>query len=97
MGLTELGTITMVAALIVDRIFQALKNRGIDIGKIAAQINELHGWHDMDDDEGVKIWYVRHSLEEAIIALSKNISLQTTLLDRIDRRLERIEGSVKKP
>ena len=41
---------------------------------------DLHKWHDVSDSEGVKIWYVRKSLEEAIGLLAKNLEKQTEVL-----------------
>ncbi len=50
------------------------------------QITELHEWHNKSDQDGVKIWYVRKSLEDtlkessvAISAIARNIELQTRL------------------
>lgn len=48
----------------------------------------MYDWHDKNDEDGVKIWYVRRSLEEAlqenvkaINILAKNSELQTRLLE----------------
>ena len=65
------------------------------LAKIGRQVDDLHDWHDETDADGVKFWYVRRSLEDALHSLSENISLETKLLDRIDRRLERIEQKVE--
>jgi len=46
---------------------------------------ELHAWHDVNDRDGVKIWYVRPSLAEAIRDLSLNISTQTDVLKEMLR------------
>jgi hypothetical protein len=50
-------------------------------------IEDLHEWHDKSDQDGVKIWYIRRSLEDAlnknaaaVEALAKNAEMQTTLL-----------------
>lgn len=42
-------------------------------------VKDLHVWHAKEDDEGVKVWYVRKSLEDAVVRLAE-------LLDRMDRR-----------
>lgn len=63
---------------------------------IERQIDDLHRWHDVSDNEGVKLWYVRRSLEDAINKLADNVDVQTKLWDRIDRRLEAIENQVIK-
>jgi hypothetical protein len=48
----------------------------------------MYDWHDKNDEDGVKIWYVRRSLEEAlhenvkaINILAKNSEVQTRLLE----------------
>lgn len=53
------------------------------------QLNKtMFDWHDKSDEDGVKIWYVRRSLEEAlqenvraINILAKNSETQTRLLE----------------
>lgn len=53
------------------------------------QMNKtMYDWHDKSDEDGVKIWYVRRSLEEAlqenvraINILAKNSETQTRLLE----------------
>jgi len=42
--------------------------------------DDLHEWHSKTDADGVKVWYVRQSLEQAVIKLSDNISIQTEVL-----------------
>lgn len=42
-------------------------------------LKDLHVWHAKEDEEGVKVWYVRKSLEDAVQRLADAI-------DRIDRR-----------
>jgi len=77
--------IAIFVVMLVDRLFSVLKNRGIDLNLIAKQISELHEWHAISDAEGVKIWYVRRSLEEAILKLSDNLNKQTEVLAEIHR------------
>jgi hypothetical protein len=52
---------------------------------MAKQVAELHRWHDRDDDEGVKVWYVRKSLEEAVEKLANNIAEQTRIFQEMQR------------
>ena len=77
-----------VLLIVVGQVLSALKDRGIDLAKVAAQIDELYKWHDIVDSEGVKLWYVRPSLEEAISKLSINIAKQTVVLERMEVRME---------
>jgi hypothetical protein len=53
----------------------------------------MYDWHDKADEDGVKIWYVRRSLEEAlhenvkaINILAKNSEIQTKLLEDMVRQ-----------
>lgn len=51
---------------------------------------EMYDWHNKSDQDGVKVWYVRQSLENALRdnakateAIAKNIELQTRLLEEM--------------
>ncbi len=41
---------------------------------------DLHKWHDVRDDEGVPLWYVRKSLEKSIDRLADNVEQQTQVI-----------------
>ena len=77
----------------------AVKDTGQEIEKIKEDILEpmkarmeiLYEWHDKTDQDGVKIWYVRKSLEDtlgdtskAMTILAKNSEIQTRLLEEIN-------------
>ena len=76
--------IGVVAIFIVDRIVLGLKSRGIDLARMAYRIDELYKWHDRTDEEGVPVWYVRKSLEQAIAKMAENSEQQTQLLAKMD-------------
>ena len=59
-------------------------------------LEDLHDWHDKEDAEGVKVWYVRRSLEDAIAKLSDNIEKQTLILSKIHREQEEIRSQVRR-
>lgn len=66
----------------------AKTNKSIE--QIKKQTEDLHEWHDKSDQDGVKIWYVRKSLEdalkdhaEAVATLAKNAELQTQILQQL--------------
>lgn len=44
------------------------------------KIDDLHVWHDVKDIDGGFIWYVKSSLENAIIKLADNVETQTIML-----------------
>jgi CCR4-NOT transcriptional regulation complex NOT5 subunit len=73
-------------AMTKEDITQSVKE---EIGSMSRQIAQLHTWHSKEDEDGVKVWYVRRSLERAIEGLtqavehlSKNQDLLTALLER---------------
>jgi len=83
--LLQIGAGGLFALLILREVFGFLKekvraqnNTVIDI--MAKQIQELHEWHAVTDEDGVKIWYLRRSLENAIEKLTNNLDIQTQLL-----------------
>lgn len=64
------------------------------LSKIQQETHELHSWHNQRDTDGVFIWYVRRSLEDAINKLADNVGAQTECFRhlvtelRIVRKLE---------
>lgn len=92
--LIQVGVGGTFALLVIREVFgfvKYLKNnksnqkereddQGADLPRMARQIDDLHQWHSLTDEEGVKIWYVRRSLEEALRELSSNIRAQTEVL-----------------
>ena len=87
-ALTQLGLGGLLAFFIIREVLTFLRNRqnnrsGVDLPHLVQQVNELHQWHSVVDGEGVKVWYVRRSLEEAIRDLSANIRAQTEVLQRL--------------
>jgi hypothetical protein len=67
----------------VDRVEEELET-------LSKQSEEMYNWHDKSDADGVKVWYVRQSLENALRdnakateAIARNIELQTRLLEEM--------------
>jgi len=67
----------------VDRVLNLLRSRGIDLQKMARQIDRLDELHAKTDDDGVPVWYVRRSLERSIDGLQEAIRSQTELLKEL--------------
>ena len=67
-----------------------------DFKRMVNDIRDLHQWHDKDDSEGVKIWYVRKSLETAINALSESVDTQTKVLTAMMQELREVHSDVKR-
>lgn len=56
---------------------------------LARLTEELHGWHNKEDEDGVKVWYVRRSLEKAIVQLGAAVEHLSRNQDRLTDLLER--------
>ena len=63
--------------------------------ELAKMTKDLHDWHNVQDDEGVKVWYVRKSLEQSIDRLAAstektNEVLQALHTDQADSRRDMV-------
>jgi transcriptional regulator len=72
----------------VDEIKQRLQDTEGKVDDLVQVTDTMYDWHNKADEDGVKIWYVRRSLEEAlhenvkaINILAKNSEMQTRLLE----------------
>lgn len=72
----------------IESIGDRLEKTELKIDNILQMSKTMYDWHDKSDEDGVKIWYVRRSLEEAlqenvraINILAKNSEMQTRLLE----------------
>jgi hypothetical protein len=77
--------ITIAALVAGDKVLSFMKDRGIDLAKMSRHIDDLHAWHSREDEDGVKVWYVRKTLETAMEKLADNIMAQTEILKEIHR------------
>ena len=81
----------------VEKISADIKSLNIKVDRVeeeletlSKQSEEMYNWHDKSDADGVKVWYVRQSLENALRdnakateAIARNIELQTRLLEEM--------------
>jgi transcriptional regulator len=84
----------------IHKIKDDLETMSHKLEKVEIKVDSLYSinktmydWHDKNDEDGVKIWYVRRSLEEAlhenvkaINILAKNSEIQTRLLEDMVRQ-----------
>lgn len=81
--LTQLGVGGIFAVLVLRQVFDFVgkrKNGACDLHKLSREVADLHKWHDQRDQDGVPVWYVRRSLEDAINKLAANLATQTDVL-----------------
>jgi hypothetical protein len=72
----------------LESVGDRLEKTELKVDSILQMNKTMYDWHDKSDEDGVKIWYVRRSLEEAlqenvkaINILAKNSEVQTKLLE----------------
>lgn len=104
----QIGVGGIFAILVLREVFAFLpKFRGGDqkgsierrIGGVHERmwkIDKLYDWHNARDEEGVPVWYVRKSLEQAIKNLSSSIDvLQESIREQnlfITKMIERFDS-----
>jgi hypothetical protein len=90
----ELGIGGLFAILVIKIVFDFLLRKKncrvtadacIECREMVARLYEMHN---RKDNDGVYVWYVRRSLEEAIVKLGENIDKQTVVFERLVMRLE---------
>jgi len=66
------------------------------------KVDKLYDWHNAQDEEGVPIWYVRKSLEQAIKNLSSSIDVlhesireQNLLINKMIEKFESLHDEIK--
>lgn len=98
--LLQVGAGGMFALFVLREVFSFLKERlrcqnNALFELMAKQIHELHEWHAVTDEDGVKIWYLRRSLENAIEKLTSNLDLQTQLLRELVMSMKETRSDVE--
>ena len=61
-----------------------------------AMLKDLHEWHAKEDTDGVKVWYIRKSLAEAITTFSASVEAQTRALEAILDKLVAMDNKIDK-
>lgn len=70
----QIGVGGALALLVIREVLTFLKERGPQPRDDMYQmVKDLHDWHAVSDQDGVKVWYVRRSLEEAVEKLATTI------------------------
>lgn len=81
--ITQIGVGGIFAILVIREVLGFLRSRkngyypNRRFNEMCNWVEDLWNWHNVTDNDGVKIWYVRRSLEDAIRKLSDNIDVQT--------------------
>ena len=112
-SLTEMGIGGVFALMVLREVFSFLKAKRANpedkmgeldkkIDKILKQTDDLWQWHSVTDSDGVKLWYLKPSLEKTIGSLADNIGRQTQVLQGMlneikdsKREIDRLESAIK--
>ena len=93
-ALTQLGVGGIFVILVLRLVLDFLKSREVADAKKSGcafdadfqrRIKELYDWHALTDSDGVKVWYVRKSLDDAVLKLSESVESQTEILRELMR------------
>ncbi len=63
----------ILVVLLADKVLAVLKGQGVDLRRIARQIDDLHKWHDVRDEDGVPVWHLKRSMFSAIERLTRAV------------------------
>lgn len=73
------------------------------VQKMSTRTKELHDWHNITGDDGVKIWYVRKSLETAIRDLTEVLrgvdakdTAMHSLMNKVNDDLQELKTDLEK-
>ena len=61
------------------------------VTNIKDKVDDLHDWHSKTDQDGIPLWYVKRSLEEAIKTLGERIGDQIQMQTKIIQHMQRME------
>ena len=100
--ITQIALIVAIIAVILDKTLpwiakkknggwsteDRLKYLSEKVAIITPQIRDLHHWHNKEDADGVKVWYIRQSLEQAIAKLGDTLERQTIVMEALARNQE---------
>lgn len=71
-----------------DELFDSLEAVTDVVEKLSKIVSELHQWHSITTEDGVKIWYIRPTLERALQGLKEAIDIQTNLTKELVQELK---------
>ena len=59
-------------------------------------VHELHVWHDITDNDGVRSWVIRESMKDDIAKIAQYLQRQTSILSDLAREVEKLGHEVEK-
>lgn len=71
---------------VLMKMIKLQEDQNLILKRMADQTNQLYKWHAKTDDDGVPVWYVKKSLEKAIINLGTAIDKLGSVLTQLHTR-----------
>lgn len=56
------------------------------LDKLTKQISDLHDWHNVNDEDGIKLWYLPLWLRRMIESISKTTEQKIVVLENIEKQ-----------
>lgn len=90
----------VVAVLIIREVLDFVRNRNSKTkkndGEMHQQLRDLWSWHDVRDEDGVPIWYVKRSLETAVSELVTEMKTLNSLMLEDIKDSHALRGDIRK-
>ncbi len=94
----EVGVGAIIAIMLLREVFGYLLKKKSTEGmtNMEAQIDDLHKWHDISDENGVKKWYVPRSMERSMDKLIEAVDRNTKVQEEVLREIKRVHPEGQK-
>jgi len=79
----------------VAELYANYKRVFVNTEKTRNCVEELYKWHNREDDDGVKIWYVRRSLEENMRKLPMSLDKQREVMEALLHMFDKIQTDIE--
>lgn len=84
-GIEQLTLGGVVAVLVIREVLDFVRKRNNkknnkNDGEMRQQLHDLWAWHDVRDEDGTPVWYMKRSLEAAILNLVTEMSTLNVLM-----------------
>lgn len=79
----DIGVMVVAVGYVFDKFWGLLKAKGVDLKKMADQIQILTDQHSVRDQDGVLVWYMKKSYGDTLISIGKSLNGIHNLLDRM--------------
>lgn len=96
----QLGVGGIFAILVIREVFTFLRSRvdkssdlDVVVRDVKIRVDELYRWHDVRDEDGTPIWYIRSSMTRSVEQLARSISELETAVRRQAEVLDKLMGA----